>query len=158
MAQVQRDAILSLLQKSGVRFEHLSHEAVFTSEQAAVARGAKLSEGVKAMCLQSNHGNFYLFCLPADRKIDFYKASTLANELRLFLARPPEVLRVTGCETGSVSPFSGKLAGLQTFFDKAVLENESVEFNIGLHTDSVRMKSADLLRLIEHRVGDFVAD
>ena len=156
MSHSERDQILALIRKSGFPFEHLTHEPVFTSEQAASVRGAKLSEGVKAMCLQSNHGNFYLFCLPADRKIDFAKAALLTNELRLFLARPAEVLRMTNCEIGSVSPFSGALSGLPTVFDKRVAENESVEFNIGLHTDSVRMKSKDLLTLLEHRLGDFV--
>lgn len=110
------------------------------------------------MVLQSNHGNFFLFGLPANLRIDFYKAAVMANELRLFLARPAEVLRVTGCEVGSVSPFSGALSGILTFFDKRILENDWVEFNIGLHTDSVRMKSVDLLRLIEHRLGDFAVD
>ena len=149
MSQKERDQILVLLSKSGVPFEHLVHEPAFTSEQASRVRGVSLNQGVKAMLLESNHNNFYLFCLPADQKIDLAKAAEIVQELRLFLAQPAEVLRLTGCEIGSVSPFSGVLSGIQSFFDRGVLENETVEFNIGLHTDSVRMKSRGLVDLVK---------
>lgn len=155
MSQKERDQILALLSKSGFPFEHLVHEPVFTSEQASRVRGVSLKQGVKAMVLQSNHNNFYLFCLPADRKIDLTKAAEIVQELRLFLAQPAEVLRLTGCEIGSVSPFSGVLSNLPTFFDQGVLENETVEFNIGLHTDSVRMKSSDLVALVKPVLHSF---
>ena len=155
MAAKEKEAIVSLLQNSGVSFQLLEHEPVFTSEQAARVRGVSLKQGVKAMVLQSNSGNFFLFCLPADKKIDFKKAAELVDEKRLFLANPAEVLRITGCQIGSVSPFSGLLSQLPAFFDSGILENETVEFNIGLHTHSVRMKSGDLTALIKPVFGEF---
>lgn len=158
MSVKEKDAILKLLQDSGVSFQLLEHEPVFTSEQAAKVRGVSLKQGIKAMVLQSNSKKFFLFCLSADKKIDFKKAAELVNEKRLFLASPQSVLQKTGCEIGSVSPFSGILSSIPTFFDNEILENETVEFNIGLHTHSVRMKSADLLRLIEPRSRRFVLE
>lgn len=155
MGVKEKDAIVSLLQSAGVSFQVLEHEPVFTSEQAARVRGVSLKQGVKAMVLQSGSGKFFLFCLPADQKIDFRKAAVLVDEKKVFLANPKEVLRVTGCEIGSVSPFSGLLSGIPTFFDSGILENESVEFNIGLHTHSVRMKSADLVGLVKPELGAF---
>ncbi len=158
MGVKEKDAILNLLHDSGVSFQVLEHEPVFTSEQAARVRGVSLKQGVKAMVLQSNSGKFFLFCLPADKKIDFKKAAELVNEKRLFLANPAEVLRTTGCEIGSVSPFSGLLSQIPAFFDFGILENELVEFNIGLHTHSVRMKSGDLAELVESEFGKFAAE
>lgn len=155
MGEKEKDAIVALLQKQNVSFELVEHEPVFTSEQAAKVRGASLKQGVKAMVLQSNHNHFFLFCLPADCRIDLHKAALITNELRLFLARPDEVLRLTGCEIGSVSPFSGVLSEIPTFFDSGILENETVEFNIGLHTHSVRMKSTDLAGIIKPQLAAF---
>lgn len=151
----ERDQILEWLKKSGVLFEHITHEPVFTSQQAAEVRKAKLSEGVKAMVLQSNVKKLFLFCLPADQKIDLKKAAALAGAERLSLASPADVLSATGCEIGSVSPFSGGLSEIPTFFDNGILQNVSVEFNIGLHTDSVRMKSKDLVEVVKPQLGLF---
>ncbi len=155
MGLKERNQILVFLKKSGISFEHLVHAPVFTSKQAAKVRGVSLKQDVKAMVLSSNSKELFLFCLSADRKIDFKKAARVAGVGRLFLASPADVFRVTGCEIGSVSPFSGTISNLKTFFDRQILENETIEFNIGLHTDSVRMKSADLLALIKPALADF---
>lgn len=155
MGQSEMQKIVSLLESAGVRFELLVHVAVFTSEQAARVRGVSLSLGVKAMLLQSNTKQFFLFCLSADNKIDLKKAALLAGVGRLFLASKESVLRVTNCEVGSVSPFSGVLSGVPVFFDRGILAHEVVEFNVGLHTHSVRMKSSDLVNLAKPVLGSF---
>ncbi len=158
MGQNEVDATVSRLRASGVAFELLSHEPVFTSAQAAAVRNAQLREGVKAMVLESNDRRFFLFCLPADKRIDLEKACALAGVERLFLAPKDSVLRVTNCEVGSVSPFSGVLSDIPVFFDHGILGNESVEFNIGLHTRSVRMKSGDLVKLLSPAMAEFAKE
>jgi Ala-tRNA(Pro) deacylase len=155
VGEKEKDSIVRLLESSSFSFDVLVHEPVFTSEQAAKVRGVSLQRGVKAMVLQSDSGKFFLFCLPADKRIDFKKAALLANEKHVSLADPKEVLQRTGCEIGSVSPFSGLLSGIPTFFDSGILGNEVVEFNIGLHTHSVRMKSSDLAELVKPELGNF---
>ena len=154
MGQKEAEKIISILKESGAQFSELVHEPVFTSEQAAKTRGTPLSEGVKAMVLKSNSGKFFLFCLPADKRIDLKKATETAGE-RVFLASAEEALKATGCEIGSCSPFCGRLSDIPTFFDIGIRENESVEFNIGLHTHSVRMRSADLEKILGAEEGEF---
>ena len=144
-----------LLLDSGKPFELMEHAPVFTSQEAAGLRKVGLHRGVKAIVTRSNAGNFFLFCLPADRKVDLKKAADLANADRLFLASKEDVLRITGCEVGSVSPFSGLFSNLPTFFDRKILENNRVDFSVGLHTRSVEMKSGDLVELVKPRLGSF---
>ncbi|MDO8625133.1 MAG: YbaK/EbsC family protein [Candidatus Diapherotrites archaeon] len=155
MGQNEFEAIKSLLEKSGVSFELLVHEASFSSAESAKNRGTDLHAGVKAMVVASNSGKFYLFCLPADMRLDLKKAAELANEKRVFLAFKEDVLRITGCEVGSCSPFSGLISDLSMFLDRSVLENDLVVFNLGLHTHSCRMKSADLVALSKPQVAVF---
>ncbi|MBU1930830.1 hypothetical protein KJ972_04980 [Candidatus Micrarchaeota archaeon] len=152
----EKKKIVALLEQSGVEFKVLEHEPVFTSQQAAQVRGVALKQGVKAMVLQGGSGTIFLFCISADKRIDLKKVAKLVDEKKMFLADPELVLKRTGCEIGSVSPFSGKLSGFPTFFDHDILLNEVVEFNIGLHTHSVRMNSEDLVKLIEPKVTIFV--
>jgi Ala-tRNA(Pro) deacylase len=73
---------------------------------------------------------------------------------RLHFATREEVLSTTRCEPGSVHPF-GDLFGLPTYLDSSVLENEYVNFNIGLLTKSVRIKRDDLTRLLGAVVAEF---
>ena len=56
------EKIKVFLDSNKVNYQLLEHEAVFTSEQAAKARNAKLEEGAKSMIIRSE-GVFYDFIL-----------------------------------------------------------------------------------------------
>jgi len=154
MSQKEFEKIVSFLESKNAVFEVLEHAPVFTSKDAAAVRGMHPSAGVKAILLKSDSAKFVLACLPGDKKIDTKKLAAAIGADRLFLASSSEVLTVTGCEIGSVSPF-GQIFGINAFFDKQVFENEVVEFNVGLHTKSVRMASKELLRVLSPKTLDF---
>ena len=147
-------ALLELFGSAGVEYQLYEHEPVYTSEQASKVRGVELKTGVKALLLKNDKGEFLLADLAADEKVDFGKLETLAKTGKLRFASRDEVLSVTHCEPGSVHPF-GRLFGLPTYLDRSVLANESVNFNIGLLTKSVRIKTMDMTRLLDSTQGDF---
>ena len=154
MGALEFEKIISFLKSKNAKFELIEHEPVFTSEQAAKVRGARLCEGVKAIVLKSSSAKFVLACVPGDKKIDFKKLAQICGEKKFSLASPNEVLEQTGCEIGSVSPL-GMIYPLETFFDKRIIENEIVEFNVGLHTRSVRMSPKELVKALEPNIADF---
>jgi len=145
--------ILQLFRDNNVSYQLYEHPPVYTSEEAAKVRGVELKTGCKSMVLKKKDGGFILVNVAADRKIDF---KVLERQLgtKLSFASKEEVLKATNCESGSVPPF-GKLFGLPTFIDPSVLENEYVNFNIGLLTRSVRISREDLVRLMEPAVLKF---
>jgi Cys-tRNA(Pro) deacylase len=130
------------------------HEPVYTSKQAAKVRGVELRTGVKALVLRTKEGGFVMGLVAADRRIDLRKLAKVVGTKSLGLASPKEVLEITGCEVGSVHPF-GNLHGLPTYMDASVLENESVNFNAGLHTVSIQMKTKDLVKAIGPVIDEF---
>jgi len=150
----EMDKLLDLFKKEGVGYELYEHEPVYTSEEASRVRGVELRSGVKALVLRSDDGRYLLADLAADRKADIKKLQELAKARKLHLASREEVISVTRCEPGSVHP-SGGLFGIPTYLDRSVLENEYVNFNIGLLTKSVRIRSDDLTRLLGAVVADF---
>ena len=87
-----------------------------------------------------NGGNFLLADVAADRKIDFSKLESLAKAKHFRFATRDEVISTTKCEPGSVHPL-GSLFGIETFLDNSVLENGYVNFNIGMLTKSVKIRS-----------------
>ncbi|MDO8634295.1 MAG: YbaK/EbsC family protein [archaeon] len=154
MGKAEFEKMVSFLREKNARFELLEHEPVFTSADAARVRGVQASMGVKAIVMKTASGGFVLACVPGDKKVNTKKLSNILGEKRVFLASPPEVLDLTGCEIGSVSPLCA-IFGIKTLFDKSVFENEFVEFNVGLHTHSVRMPSSELKRVIAPQVQGF---
>ena len=146
--------LLDLFGKEGVGFQLYEHEPVYTSEEASRVRGVDLKTGVKALVLKSDGGRYILADLAADRRVDVKRLERAVGVGRLHFATREEVVSVTGCEPGSVHPF-GRLFGLATYLDPSVLENEHVNFNIGLLTRSVNIRREDLKRLLNATLVDF---
>jgi Cys-tRNA(Pro) deacylase len=151
---LQLRSIRELLDCRRMSYTVSEHEPVYTSEQAARVRGAELKTGVKAIMLGTKEGGFVLGLVAADRRIDLKKLAKIVRTKRLRLASPTEVLKITGCEVGSVHPF-GNLHGLPIYLDVSVLENDLVNFNAGLHTVSIQMKAQDLARAVRPVIGEF---
>jgi Cys-tRNA(Pro) deacylase len=147
MGILQLKLIKELLNSNGITYEVSEHEPVYTSEQAAKVRKVELKTGVKALVLKTDEASLIMGLIAADKKIDLKKLAKIARTKKLRLASPQEVLKITGCEVGSVHPF-GNLHRLPTYLDSSILENNMVNFNAGLHTVSIEIKAKDLVKAI----------
>ena len=147
--------IKKLLDKNKIKYKTLEHEAVFTSEEAAKARGTKLEEAAKALVCKAN--NKFIFCCV--RGNDNLDISKLKKNLRLDSVRTAsadEVKEVTGFSIGSVPPF-GNLFRLDVYFDEKLAKNENAVFNAGSHTNSIIMKMKDLIKITGAKILDISA-
>ena len=154
MGILQLKLIKELLDRKGILCQVLEHEPVYTSEQAAKVRGVELRTGVKALVLKTDKGDFIIGLVAGDRRVDLKKLAKIVGTKSLRLANPQEVLIETGCEIGSVHPF-GNLHHLPTYLDVSLLENEMVNFNAGLHTVSIQMKTKDLIKALNPVIDGF---
>jgi Ala-tRNA(Pro) deacylase len=149
LGQEEATKLLEQFEKEFVEYKLFEHEPVYTSEQASKVRNVELRSGVKAMLLKTLEGKYVLADIAADRKLDFGKLEKIVLKSKhVRFATREEVIEVTRCEPGSVHPF-GRLFGLETYLDRSVLENDRVNFNIGLVTKSVQISSKDLLRVLK---------
>jgi prolyl-tRNA editing enzyme YbaK/EbsC (Cys-tRNA(Pro) deacylase) len=149
--------LINLLKDNDVEYTLYEHEPVYTSEEASRVRNVELKTGVKAMLVREKGGkpNLLLADIAADRRIDFAKLEPLAKVKHFRFATREEVLAATNCEPGSVHPI-GRLFRIQTYLDESVFENEFVNFNIGMLTRSVKIRSRDLLKVLQpDLIGDF---
>lgn len=154
MGIVELKLIKGLLDENHVPYRVSEHEPVYTSEQAAEVRGVELRTGVKALVLRTKEEGFAMGLVAGDRTIDLKRLAKIVGTKKLRLASPEEVLKRTGCEIGSVHPF-GSLHGLPTYLDTSILENDTVNFNAGLHTVSIEMKASDLIDATKPVVESF---
>jgi len=147
MGEEETKKLLEMLESEQVDYRLFEHAPVYTSLQASKERGVELRSGVKAMLVRTNEGKFVLADIAADRKIVFGKLEKLLNSKHVRFATRDEVLSITKCEPGSVHPV-GRLFGVETYLDNSVLQNELVNFNIGMVTKSIQIKSQDLLKIL----------
>ncbi len=150
------EKIQKYLKENKIEFTLFTHPPVFTSEEAAKIRGISLKSGAKSMIVRSN-GKFYNFILSAEKKIDWEKVKIILNTKSVSFATPEEVKKVTNCEVGSVPPF-GNLYNLKTYCDPSLLENESIDFNAGLHEVSIKMKCKDWVTLVQPEIITFTKE
>jgi len=150
--EVTKKAIQLLVSK-GISFEKLEHAVVTTSSEAAGARGSKLSQGAKAIIVKAND-QFYHLIISAAVPLDNNKLRKVLGTRRVRFAITDELFELTGCSPGAVPPF-GNLFGLPVFMDNALMEEDTVYFNCGSHTVSLRMKRSDLVTVTDAQIADF---
>lgn len=142
------DNIKKILDEKRVSYETSTHKPVYTSQEAADIRGVELKTGVKALLVKTAEDRFVMILVRGDCRADLKRIANLEKTNKVYLATPEEVKKITGCEIGSVPPL-GHLTRLKTYMDETILENEEVNFNIGEHTRSMKIKSKDLQEAID---------
>jgi len=93
-----------------------------------------------------------LLVLRGDKKIDFKKLEKITGK-KYRLAKPNEVLELTGYEVGGVPPF-GLKNKIETWLDENVLEINEVTSGGGDHKHLMKIKSEELKRFTD-KILDF---
>lgn len=149
-----RDAIVAMLKEREIKFEHTQHEETPTSEDSARVRGVPLSQGAKALILVGKQtGTNVMVVIPGDKKANFKAVEALVGE-KLEMEKPDKIQQKFGLQIGGVPPF-GNLIGLQVYMDNVTANQETVDFNCGLRTESISMSAKDLAELTEATLGGF---
>jgi nondiscriminating aspartyl-tRNA synthetase len=152
-----RNEIIRLIKINNYEFKHLTHDPTPTSEDSARIRGTTPQEGVKALILKgkSSKKNYQLN-IPSHLKLDMKAVADLVGEKCEF--ETPEIVQERfGLVVGGIPPF-GQLLNLDTFFDEQVLKSEKAAFNCGMQTESIIMKTQDLIKLVQPKLGRFAKE
>ena len=131
--------------------QYLEHEAVITSQDAAETRGFELKQGIKALLFTNGKDEWVVVDVPADRKVDQKKVAEKLgwSKGKTRMATEEEVMQKTNCQIGAVPPFGHK-DKIDILYDSEIFENEMNAFNIGLRTNSVRIKSEEVKKVFDH--------
>ncbi|NDD58006.1 MAG: aspartate--tRNA(Asn) ligase [Chlamydiae bacterium] len=149
-----RNEMIRLLKDHDMPYTHMMHESTPTSLDSARARGIDLTSGVKSIILKGKKTKKnYQFNMLAHTKLDMKAVAEAVGEKCEF-ETPELLLERFGLQIGGVPPF-GSLLGLDTYFDHHIAKMEDIAFNCGLRSESILMKSKDLIELVNPKIGDF---
>ena len=135
-------------------FELLPHRPTMTAGEEAAAVGVPAAEVAKTLVLVTSSGRVRAV-LPASERLDLHKVRDLLGEGKTTrLASEAELAEAYPMfELGAVPPFGGP-ASDRTIVDRRLAEHASVVVEAGSHSESVRIRTEDLLRLTAAEVED----
>jgi len=133
------------LQTHGIPFAPIAHPQAYTSIDEARALGIEASEVLKTVAVRAA-GGYALMAIPATCRLDMHLVQAAVGDRHVRLATEEELLRdFPDFELGALPPL-GSLLGAPLFVDQDVPQHETVVFAAGSQTESVQLKTADLLQ------------
>lgn len=146
--------IKELLEKERISYQVMEHERAITALEVAQAQHLPGHQLIKSVIVGAD-GKWVMCVLPATHKIDFDALKKVLNARDVKLADEKQVAALfPGFDIGAMPPF-GQLAGLKVYVDKSLEENESVAFNAGTHTDLLKIKLKDYVKIAQPVFGLF---
>ena len=145
----QEAAAFDLLDKLGIEYDRVSHDAAFNMELCAeVSRVLDVSVCKNLFLCNRQKTNFYLLMMPGDKP---FKTKELSHQLgiaRLSFASPEDMEQYLDCTPGSSSIMG--LANdaenkVQLLMDEDIKAGEYLGCHPCINTSSLKLRTADVL-------------
>ncbi len=146
-----RQRLEQYLREQGVAYEFQHHPLAYTARGVAASEHLPAHAVAKSVILMID-GRLAMLVLPASHDV---QVSDLARGLGVRKARFAEEIEFgpafPDCEVGAMPPF-GNLYGLHVYVDASLSDDESIIFEAGTHTDTMRIRYTDYMRLVNPTV------
>jgi Ala-tRNA(Pro) deacylase len=152
MTPLQR--VTSYLDEHRIPYETIHHRRDYSAQKTAADTHTPGKAFAKTVVLFADH-KFYMFVLPAHKKVDLEKIKRDLGVKEARLATEGEFSGIcTGCEVGAMPPF-GAFYKLPVYVSQYLTEDPFITFNAGTHEDVIRMRYGDYENLMHPVVMNF---
>ena len=152
------EALTNVLDEAGVQYDVLPHPHTERAADEAKVLGLSPGEVAKTIVVSTSTGNVRAVLSASDR-LDVHKLGEIEGGSRKhvhLLSEDVLASRYPDFELGAVPPMRGPNDAVVV--DRRVAERESVVVEAGDHDSSLRILTADLIRLTGARVADIAED
>jgi Ala-tRNA(Pro) deacylase len=147
----------SYLREQSMPFQQQQHSIAFTAQEVAASEHLPGDIVAKVVMVFAN-ANMVMLVLPASHRADLTKVAAALGAKDAWLADEHEFAEIfPDCEIGAMPPF-GNLYSVPVFVDRTLTEDETIVFQAGTHTDTIRMAYADYARLVKPQIVDVVRE
>ncbi len=150
------ERLKTLLDANHAAYRVIDHEAEGRTEFITKIRGNRLEQAIKSMVVQvrmNRKENLYALAnVPGDCRVDFNGIKAHFNADSVAMAAREKAEALTGCQIGSIPPFSFNEA-LILIADPLIKENDEVVFNAGSLERSIFMNMEDYFRIANPQVA-----
>ena len=148
-----------VLDAAGARYDLLPHAHTESAAAEAEALGLAPADVAKTLVVATRE-SYVRAVLPASERIDLGKLSQVVGEPKkaLRLASEDDLARdYPEFELGAVPPVGGARRD-PVVLDSRLAERDSIVFEAGSHDESVRLASAELVRIAGAEVADICVE
>ena len=129
----------------------VSHEPVFTVEEAKSLRGQIAGGHCKSLFLRNKKGRQWLLVCSEDRRVDLKQLSDVLGSGRLSFGSPERLMNSLGVTPGSVTPFAlinDHDCAVQPVLDAAMMAHDRLNYHPLVNHMTTTIGRDDLLRFI----------
>jgi len=143
----------SHLDHNHIAYSLILHVPTYSAQVAASFMHFPGKEVAKTVALCAGE-KVLLAILPASYRINLEKLSGIVGGRLELLEQERCNETFPDCETGAIPPF-GELYDVPVFLDEALAEDAEIVFGAGTLSESVRISSADFVRLVKPKICSF---
>ncbi len=148
-----KERLEHLLDDAAVPYSFQHHRTVFTAQEVAQTEHIPGRSMAKPVIVNAD-GHLTMVVVPASEKLDLPKVKAALHAQEARLASEEEFRRAfPDCETGAM-PVFGNLYNIPVVVDRCVSENESIVSQAGTHADTVRVRYADFVRIVQPDIAE----
>lgn len=145
--------IYKILDELAIPYTRHDHPAVFTCEEADKYDLQIPGGHTKNLFLRNRKGDkHFLVIIPSTKMVDLKKLEGQISEKKIAFASPERMLLILGVTPGSVTPFgliNDEEKNTVVIVDKALWENEILNFHPNVNTATLGVKREDFKRFLE---------
>ena len=104
---------------------------------------------------RGGRGKPVLVLMPGTCEVDLKKVAAFLGEKKVTLPTEREAERLTGLQSGGISPLALLNRGFQVVLDRSAQDFRAIHISGGQRGLNIRMPVADLMRLTDAKLADF---
>ena len=154
---VNNTSAVEALKACGVAYklhEYPTENGPVAAMDVAAYLGFSTEQLFKTLVTTDHHGGYYVFCLPAEARIDMKKAALLVGARKLTMLDPSIFEELTGYVHGGCSPF-GLKTELPICVEESAFQQEKIYISGGRIGLSVEIDPQVLKDKLRVDVGSF---
>ena len=143
------------LDSHNVKYLVISHSLAYTAQGVAALAHVSGKKLAKTVILKID-GILAMAVIPASDHVDLERIKKLTGAQVVQVATEREFKDAfPDCETGAMPPF-GNLYDMAVYADSGLGKHEEITFSAGSHRELVRMRWADMVRLVNPTVSELI--
>lgn len=150
--------IYECLDNLEIKYDMVSHEAVYTADDAQKIKKLIKGIGCKNLFLKGNNNKYYLYLLEDNKKGNLKELEKLLNIKKLHFASNEELKRILNLDKGGVTPLGiiNDKEGLVTIIIDSGLEGKVLLMHPETNTKTLAIKYQDLLKYIKYLKHEYI--
>ena len=145
MTEIEDKELQDYLGKQDIDYIQHEHPPVFTVEESKTLKQNIPGLHTKSLFLKTDKKNYYLVCMPAEKRLDIKSLRKKLGAKKLHFASPEELKAELNLTPGSVSIF-GMIYAKSThlIIDREVWTADIVSFHPNINTATLEINREDL--------------